>query len=82
LLRKSFHAGRPSKAGQSFVIRLRYVPGRHSARVLELLEHMNELTDPAARGDLLEEFSVQPITAPVEVVEPSDEMGDFFDLLR
>jgi len=43
---------------------------------------MGELTDPAARGDLLEEFSVQPITAPVEVVEPSDEMGDFFDLLR
>jgi len=50
--------------------------------VLALLERMNELTDPAARGDLLEEFSVQPIAAPVEVVEPSGEMDDFFDLLR
>jgi len=82
LLRKSFHAGRPSKAGQSFVIRFRYVPGRHKPRLLDILQRMGELTDPAARGDLLEEFSVQPITAPVEVVEPSDEMGDFFDLLR
>ena len=82
MLRKSFHAGRPSKAGQSFVIRFRYVPGRHKPRLLDILERMGELADPAARGDLLEEFSAQPIAAPVEVVEPSCEMDDFFDLLR
>ena len=82
MLRKSFHAGRPSKAGQSFVIRFRYVPGRHKPRLLDILQRMGELTDPAARGDLLEEFSVQPIAASVEAAEPSGEMDDFFDLLR